>query len=107
MPESATASTIIGACIAITASILNAVGYTVQKKGHNQLNSYNRNNNKQKKLYQEKTWCIGFGIFILGGIANAIALYFAPQSLVLPLSAVTLVANTYAHIINSHHYHFR
>ena len=98
MPATATASTIIGACIAIVASILNAVGYTIQKSGHNKLNSYNRNNHHQKKLWQEKTWCIGFAIFIAGGLANAIALYFAPQSLVLPLSAVTLVANTYAHI---------
>ena len=102
MPVSATASTIIGACIAIAASILNAVGYTLQKDGHNKLKSYNRNNNHQKKLFKEKTWCIGFWIFILGGLANAIALYFAPQSLVLPLSAVTLVANTYAHFTTFH-----
>lgn len=94
----ASISTIIGASIAIVASILNAVGYTLQKQGHNKLKAANRSNRslglKQKKILQEKTWCVGFSIFLLGGIANAMALYYAPQSLVLPLSAVTLVVNT-------------
>ena len=94
-------STIIGACIAMLASILNAIGYTLQKEGHNKLNAYNKTksrDDKKKGLFGEKSWCIGFWIYILGGLANAVALFYAPQSLVLPLSAVTLVANTYGHI---------
>eukprot|EP00483_Globobulimina_turgida_P010862 UN10883 len=96
MPFTATASTTIGAFIAIAASILNAIGYTLQKDGHNKLNSYNKLSPRgtRRKILSEKTWCIGFWIFIIGGIANAMALYFAPQSLVLPLSAITLVVNT-------------
>ena len=95
MAPSASSATIIGSCIAVTASILNAVGYTLQKQGHNKLKTHNKHNDEKKKLLTEKTWCIGFCIFLLGGLANAMALYYAPQSLVLPLSAVTLVANTY------------
>ena len=110
MGMSASSSTITGAFIAIGAAILNAIGYTLQKKGHNKVNSFNRSSTgcKQKKIIQDKTWCIGMFIFIIGGLANALALYFAPQSVVLPLSAVTLVANTYAHIlyfIHSIHVH--
>eukprot|EP01084_Bolivina_argentea_P132288 233460_1 len=87
-------STTIGACIAITASILNAIGFTLQKQGHNKLKQLNKDSPRAKSMFSDKTWRIGFGIFLLGGLANAIALYFAPQSLVLPLSAITLVANT-------------
>ncbi|KAI8867989.1 hypothetical protein GQ42DRAFT_164444 [Ramicandelaber brevisporus] len=39
------------------------------------------------------TWLVGFVIFILGNIANFTALQFAPQSLVAPLGAVSLVTN--------------
>eukprot|EP01083_Nonionella_stella_P067204 177598_1 len=90
----ASQSTTIGVCIAIAASILNAIGYTTMKQGHNKLKQCNRVSPRTKSILSEKTWLIGFGIFIMGGISNAIALYFAPQSIVLPLSAVTLVANT-------------
>ena len=101
MMSTAASSTTIGALIAILASILNAIGYTIQKEGHNKLKFHNKQvNERSKSILSEKTWCCGFGIFILGGIANAVALYFAPQSLVLPLSAITLVANTYVHIIH-------
>eukprot|EP00485_Elphidium_margaritaceum_P023815 CAMPEP_0202712596 /NCGR_PEP_ID=MMETSP1385-20130828/43531_1 /ASSEMBLY_ACC=CAM_ASM_000861 /TAXON_ID=933848 /ORGANISM="Elphidium margaritaceum" /LENGTH=610 /DNA_ID=CAMNT_0049372683 /DNA_START=77 /DNA_END=1909 /DNA_ORIENTATION=- len=94
MPSAETRDTIIGASIAIAASVFNAVGYTIQKKGHNRLKEYNKDKEKKKKIIKEKTWAIGFGIYLIGGILNAVALFYAPQSLVLPLSAITLVVNT-------------
>ena len=96
--------TTIGAFIAIAASIFNAVGYTVQKKGHNKLKEYNKDlpDKEKKKLIKEKTWATGFSIYLIGGLLNAVSLFYAPQSLVLPLSAITLVANTYAHIIHEY-----
>ena len=100
MTVTANLSTLIGAGIAIFASILNAVGYTLQKQGHNRLNKYNASltaPEQKKKIISERIWVIGFSIFIVGGLANAMALYYAPQSLVLPLSAFTLVVNTYGH----------
>ncbi|KAJ2152583.1 hypothetical protein J3F82_002571, partial [Coemansia sp. RSA 637] len=38
-------------------------------------------------------WLLGLAIFILGNAVNFIALQFAPQSLVAPLGAVSLVTN--------------
>ncbi|KAJ2077209.1 hypothetical protein H4R24_005268 [Coemansia sp. RSA 988] len=38
-------------------------------------------------------WIIGLSIFILGNVINFVALQFAPQSLVAPLGAVSLVTN--------------
>lgn len=98
MPADAGTYTTIGAMLAIGASIFNAVGYTVQKKGHLRLKEYNKDKSEheKKRLIKEKVWAIGFSIYLVGGLLNAVSLFFAPQSLVLPLSAVTLVANTYA-----------
>eukprot|EP00484_Ammonia_sp_Unknown_P021113 CAMPEP_0197036546 /NCGR_PEP_ID=MMETSP1384-20130603/14021_1 /TAXON_ID=29189 /ORGANISM="Ammonia sp." /LENGTH=627 /DNA_ID=CAMNT_0042466735 /DNA_START=142 /DNA_END=2025 /DNA_ORIENTATION=+ len=92
----ASADTTTGAMIAIAASIFNAVGYTVQKKGHNRLKEYNKDKTKEdrKRLINERIWAIGFAIYLIGGLLNAVALFYAPQSLVLPLSAITLVVNT-------------
>jgi len=96
MSNDAQTYTIIGAIIAIAASIFNAVGYTVQKKGHNNLKIFNHDkpDSEKKKLIKEKTWATGFSIYLIGGLLNAVSLFYAPQSLVLPLSAITLVANT-------------
>ncbi len=79
----------------IEASIFNAVGYTVQKKGHNRLKEYNKGkiDTEKKRLIKEKVWAWGFSIYLIGGLLNAVSLFYAPQSLVLPLSAITLVAN--------------
>eukprot|EP01084_Bolivina_argentea_P204942 350080_1 len=96
MTDAATTATTIGAILAIAASIFNAVGYTIQKKGHNRLKEYNKDkeDSEKKTLVKEKIWAIGFAIYLVGGLLNAGSLFYAPQSLVLPLSAITLVANT-------------
>jgi len=89
-------ATTIGAFLAISASIFNAIGYTVQKKGHTRLKEHNKGkkDGEKKRLIKEKVWAMGFGIYLIGGMLNAVSLFYAPQSLVLPLSAITLVANT-------------
>ncbi|KAI8325518.1 hypothetical protein GQ54DRAFT_337247 [Martensiomyces pterosporus] len=43
--------------------------------------------------FSSPVWAIGLVIFILGNVVNFIALQFAPQSLVAPLGAVSLVTN--------------
>jgi len=94
----ATTYTTIGAMLAIGAALLNAVGYTVQKKGHIRVKEHNKkadaSGGPKKRLVRDKVWAIGFSVYLIGGLLNAVALFFAPQSLVLPLSAITLVANT-------------
>ena len=68
-----------------------------QKKGHTRLQEFNKDKaeDEKKSLIKEKVWVIGFAIYLVGGLLNAVALFFAPQSLVLPLAAITLVVNTY------------
>eukprot|EP01083_Nonionella_stella_P285923 973192_1 len=89
-------STSMGVILAVTASIFNAIGYTVQKQGHNRLQEYNedKTGSDRKRLINEKIWALGFAIYLMGGVLNAISLFYAPQSLVLPLSAVTLVVSS-------------
>lgn len=50
---------------------------------------------KKRNYLQSKMWLLGFFINgIIGSLLNIIALNYAPQSVVLPLSATTLVGNT-------------
>ncbi|KAJ1643648.1 hypothetical protein LPJ64_004600 [Coemansia asiatica] len=43
--------------------------------------------------FSSPVWAVGLVIFILGNVVNFVALQFAPQSLVAPLGAVSLVTN--------------
>ncbi|KAJ1892996.1 hypothetical protein LPJ66_006019 [Kickxella alabastrina] len=56
-----------------------------------------RNKISERKLrntpFSSPVWAIGLVIFILGNVVNFVALQFAPQSLVAPLGAVSLVTN--------------
>eukprot|EP01084_Bolivina_argentea_P277403 473572_1 len=89
-------SSTLGVILAITASILNAIGYTIQKIGHNRVKEYNKykKKNEIKVFYKDIVWIVGFAVYIVGGLTNVGALCYAPQSLVLPLSSITLVVNT-------------
>eukprot|EP01084_Bolivina_argentea_P308056 532567_1 len=50
---------------------------------------------KKKKYIKNKLWLLGFFLNgVIGSLLNIIALNYAPQSVVLPLSATTLVGNT-------------
>ncbi|KAJ1720333.1 hypothetical protein LPJ53_005027 [Coemansia erecta] len=46
-----------------------------------------------KTPFGSPAWAVGLVIFILGNVVNFVALQFAPQSLVAPLGAVSLVTN--------------
>ncbi|KAJ2728704.1 hypothetical protein IW152_005892 [Coemansia sp. BCRC 34962] len=48
---------------------------------------------QSKTPFSSPVWLVGLVIFILGNVVNFIALQFAPQSLVAPLGAVSLVTN--------------
>ena len=97
MTDNETTNTIIAVSLASAGAIGSAIGYVVQKKGHNQVNAFN---NKQIKEEDKKTiltswvWIIGFIVGVLGSITTASALKFGAQSVVAPLGALTLVANS-------------
>ncbi|KAJ2602091.1 hypothetical protein GGF39_000920 [Coemansia sp. RSA 1721] len=48
---------------------------------------------KSNTPFSSPVWAVGLVIFILGNVVNFVALQFAPQSLVAPLGAVSLVTN--------------
>eukprot|EP01084_Bolivina_argentea_P220427 373576_1 len=61
----------------------------------NEPQSPSRFKKKERRYIQNKTWLLGFFLNgIVGSLLNIIALNYAPQSVVLPLSATTLVGNT-------------
>merc|ERR1740123_1684368 len=54
--------------------------------------------------YKNPTWCLGFGLVILGSLGDFSALGLAAQSIVAPVSAITLVANIFfAHYFLGEH----
>ena len=90
-------NTIIAVCLASAGSISQGIGYVVQKKGHNEVNAINNTtqNESEKKTYLTNClWITGFVVYVIGSLLNAAALKFGAQSVVSPLGALTLVANT-------------
>ncbi|KAI8866673.1 hypothetical protein GQ42DRAFT_107989, partial [Ramicandelaber brevisporus] len=71
-------------------SVLN-IGLNMQKKAY--LNMDKLAAEKKNLPLGNMVWLTGFVVFILGNVANFTALQFAPQSLVAPLGAISLVTN--------------
>ena len=86
----------IAVSLASAGSISSAIGYVVQKKGHNEVQELNKDKPDDQKTSYVKNckWITGFAVYVLGSIFNAAALKFGAQSVVAPLGALTLVANT-------------
>eukprot|EP01084_Bolivina_argentea_P219527 372309_1 len=92
-----TLNLIIAVVLASLGAIAQAIGYVVQKKGHNQVNAGNLTivNEKDKQSYTTSClWITGFLIYVIGSLLTAAALKWGAQSVVSPLGALTLVANT-------------
>jgi len=63
----------------------------VQKLTHQRIASgYDRSN---RPYYEHALWMVGLSFVILASLADVVALCFAPQSLVAPLGALTMVSN--------------
>ena len=92
----ATVNTMIGVSMAIVGGIVQSFGFVAQKKGHNNVNELNKNveKEKQKSIMTQWIWWLGLGTYSIGGITNAMALNFAAQSIIAPLSAINLATNT-------------
>jgi len=93
-------NTLIGIGMTCVGSILDAVGYVIQKKGHMAVIELNEiaeieddENAEVHSFWSNKTWLTGFATCIVGSILNALALSYAAQSLLAPLRSLTLVAN--------------
>lgn len=79
----------IGVLAAIVGSMILAIGMNVQRLAHLKLQRRGLSSN----FIFDRTWQLGLIIFIFGNFGDAVALAFAPQSVVTPLGCFSLVAN--------------
>lgn len=85
---------IIGFSIAIIFSFLASVGINLQKKALKQNELAAQELQKEPKpVYRLPLWCFGFVLILAGSILDFVAFGLAPQSLLAPLAALTLVWN--------------
>ena len=82
--------------MALAGSISSAIGYVIQKQAHNDIQHFNKDKPDDQRTSYVKNckWMIGFVVYFLGSIFNAVALKYGAQSVVAPLGALTLVVNT-------------
>ncbi|TMW55747.1 hypothetical protein Poli38472_010629 [Pythium oligandrum] len=85
---------IIGFTIAVVFSFLASVGINLQKKAlkQNELTAHEQNK-EPLPAYRLPLWVLGFVMILLGSILDFVAFGLAPQSLLAPLAALTLVWN--------------
>ncbi|CCI47841.1 hypothetical protein ABG067_006643 [Albugo candida] len=85
---------VLGFSIAIIFSFLASVGINLQKKALKQ-NELSANEHEQDPLpvYRLPLWIVGFVLIVAGSILDFVAFGLAPQSLLAPLAALTLVWN--------------
>ncbi|GMF32745.1 unnamed protein product [Phytophthora fragariaefolia] len=80
---------VIGFTIAVVFSFLASVGINLQKKALKQ----NELGPEPKPAYRLPLWTLGFVLCAVGSVLDFVAFGLAPQSLLAPLAALTLVWN--------------
>lgn len=80
---------VIGFAIAVVFSFLASVGINLQKKALKQ----NELMAEPKPAYRLPLWMLGFILCVVGSVLDFVAFGLAPQSLLAPLAALTLVWN--------------
>ncbi|KAE8895903.1 hypothetical protein PF005_g179 [Phytophthora fragariae] len=80
---------VAGFLISLVFSVLNSVGINLQKL------SMSRNNAAEvkKTTLKQPLWMLGFGLVCLGSLLDFVAFGMAPQTLLAPLAALSLVWN--------------
>jgi hypothetical protein len=76
----------IGALLSVAGSLLDNLGFTMQKLSHIQHPTV-------IEYWRMPRWQAGFGLFILGNIFNALSLTLAPQSIFSSLGCLSIVFN--------------
>ena len=92
-----TLNIIIAVTLASSGSIVQAIGYVIQKKAHNNVNAVNitiTDAENKKSILSSFLWMVGLFTSFLGAAMMAAALKWGAQSVVVPLESLTLVANT-------------
>ena len=87
-----TNTTFIGVILAASGGIVQSFGFTAQKRGHMQANAANESlpKDEQKSVLFQWIWWLGIATYTVGGALNSIALNYAAQSIIAPISAINL-----------------
>lgn len=85
---------IVGFIIAVVFSFFASVGINLQKKAlkQNELVAQEQSC-EPTPVYRLPLWCLGFFLILAGSVLDFVAFGLAPQSLLAPLAALTLVWN--------------
>lgn len=85
---------IVGFTIAVVFSFFASVGINLQKKAlkQNELTAQEQSM-EPTPVYRLPLWCLGFFLILAGSVLDFVAFGLAPQSLLAPLAALTLVWN--------------
>ncbi|XP_069613234.1 NIPA-like protein 3 isoform X2 [Ranitomeya imitator] len=86
---------LIGSLLAIFGHLLISIGLNLQKYSHVRL----AGTKDPRSYFKTKTWWLGLLLMILGEVAVFSSYAFAPLSLIVPLSAVSLIASSIIGII--------
>lgn len=85
---------VAGFIIAVVFSFLASVGINLQKRALKQSEMTAFEQNKEPvPAYKLPLWGVGFVLIIVGSVLDFVAFGLAPQSLLAPLAALTLVWN--------------
>lgn len=85
---------VVGFVIAVVFSFFASVGINLQKKALKQNELVAQEQNAEPTpAYRLPLWCLGFFLILAGSILDFVAFGLAPQSLLAPLAALTLVWN--------------
>lgn len=82
---------VAGFTIALVFSILNSVGINLQKLSMTR----NHTADVKKGTFSQPLWVLGFGLVVLGSLLDFVAFGMAPQTLLAPLAALSLVWNMF------------
>ncbi len=81
-------SWVIGVLLSTVAGIVNAIGVIMQKLAHTANDALPEE--ERRSYLCNPMWLFGFAIYVIGNVANAFALAFAPQSVITPLNRLAL-----------------
>jgi hypothetical protein len=80
---------VFGVMLSCAAGIINAAGIIMQKRSHS--DNIALPEHQRRSYLCTPMWLVGFAIYVLGNIANAFALVYAPQSIITPLNRSDLI----------------
>ncbi len=82
-------SWVIGVLLSTVAGIVNAIGVIMQKLAHTANDALPEE--ERRSYLCNPMWLFGFAVYVVGNVANAFALAYAPQSVITPLNRLICI----------------